>query len=164
LFGVLVTLVRLTEGMSLTNLYDQVSPLLWTSSGAALILAAVACFVILLTENSRIPVDDPNTHLELTMIHEAMVLDHSGPDLAFMLYGSALKLWLITGLLAGLIVPVRSDNVLIDGAAFLAGILVIAVAVGTIESTMARLRLIRVPQMLVGAAAITAMGIFLTLK
>jgi len=54
-------------------------------------------------------VDDPNTHLELTMIHEVMVLDHSGPDLAFILYGSALKLWVMSALLAGLLVPVRTE-------------------------------------------------------
>ncbi len=58
-------------------------------------------FLLLLVENCRIPVDDPNTHLELTMIHEVMVLDHSGPNLAYILYGSALKLWLFAALLAG---------------------------------------------------------------
>ena len=62
----------------------------------------------LLTENARIPVDDPTTHLELTMIHEVMVLDHGGPDLAFILYGAALKLWILGALLVGLAVPVRT--------------------------------------------------------
>jgi formate hydrogenlyase subunit 4 len=164
LLAVLATLVRLTDTMSLTSLYSSVSPALWNSSSAALILVIVATFVVLLTENSRIPVDDPTTHLELTMIHEVMVLDHGGPDLAFILYGASVKLWLISVLLAGLIVPVRVDNVLINGISFLAGMFVIAIAIGVIESTMARFRLLRIPQMLVGAAAIAAVGIFLTLK
>ena len=164
LLGILITLIRLTEGTSLTVLYAQVTPLLWSSSGAALVLIAVAGFVVLLTENSRIPVDDPNTHLELTMIHEVMVLDHSGPDFAFILYGSSLKLWIIGGLLAGLVIPVRTDNIILDGCAFLSGMFGMSVMVGIIESTMARLRLTQVPQMLVGATAITAMGLFLTLK
>ena len=124
----------------------------------------VILLVLLLTENSRIPVDDPTTHLELTMIHEVMVLDHSGPDFAFILYGSALKLWVFAALLAGLIIPVRSGNVLLDGAAFLSGMLVTSVAVGIVESTMARLRLLLVPRMLVGATAIAAICIYLTLK
>ena len=51
--------------------------------------------VVFLAENARIPVDDPNTHLELTMIHEVMVLDHSGPDFALIQYGACLKLWIL---------------------------------------------------------------------
>jgi formate hydrogenlyase subunit 4 len=163
-FAVMVTLVRMTGEMSLTDIYQQVTPALWTSSGAALILLVVIMLVLLLTENSRIPVDDPTTHLELTMIHEVMVLDHSGPDFAFILYGSSLKLWIFSALLSGLIVPVRSGIILIDGAAFLGGMLVISVAVGFVESTMARLRLLLVPRMLVGATAIAALCIYLTLK
>ncbi len=164
LLAVLTTLVRLADGLSLTDIFYRVSPELWTMSGAALILVVVATLVVLLTENSRIPVDDPTTHLELTMIHEVMVLDHSGPDFAFILYGSALKLWVICALLAGLIIPIRTDNAWMDGAAFLAGMFAVAVAVGTIESTMARFRLLRIPQMLVGAAAISTVGFLLTLK
>ena len=163
-FAVLVTLVRLTGEMSLTDLYQQVTPILWTSSGAALLLLAVIMLVLLLTENSRIPVDDPTTHLELTMIHEVMVLDHSGPDFAFILYGSSLKLWVFSALLTGLIVPVRSGNTLLDGGAFLFGMLATSVTVGIVESVMARLRLLLVPRMLVGATAIAAICIYLTLK
>jgi formate hydrogenlyase subunit 4 len=163
-FAVLVTLVRLTGEMSLTDLYQQVTPILWTASGAALLLLAVIMLVLLLTENSRIPVDDPTTHLELTMIHEVMVLDHSGPDFAFILYGSSLKLWVFSALLTGLIVPVRSGNTLLDGGAFLFGMLATSVTVGIVESVMARLRLLLVPRMLVGATAIAAICIYLTLK
>ncbi len=65
----------------------------------------MALMIVLLAENARIPVDDPNTHLELTMIHEVMVLDHGGPDLAFILYGAALKLWLFAALIVAMVLP-----------------------------------------------------------
>lgn len=164
LFCVLITLVRLTGELSLFDIYYQVTPIQWISSGAALILLVVILFVLLLTENSRIPVDDPTTHLELTMIHEVMVLDHSGFDFAFILYGSALKLWIFSALLAGLIVPVRTGNILMDGSTFLCGMFAAAVAVGIVESTMARLRLLFVPRMLVGVTALAAVCIYLTLR
>lgn len=164
LFAVLITLARITGELSLSSVFANISPLLWSSSAAVLILVAVIIFVLLLTENSRIPVDDPNTHLELTMIHEVMVLDHSGPDFGFILFGSALKMWIFSALLIGAIMPVHTGNALIDGALFLGGMLLTAVTVGLVESTMARLRLLLVPRMLVGATAIAAVCIFLTLK
>ena len=103
--------------------------------------------MVLLTENARIPVDDPTTHLELTMIHEVMVLDHGGPDLAFILYGAALKLWVLGALLVGHggARPDRQSRCS-TLAAFLGGMLVLAVLIGIVESSMARLRLLRVPQ------------------
>src|SRR5262249_45821996 len=81
----------------------------WASWGAAhpaYLVAVVALFVVLLAENARIPVDDPATHLELTMIHEVMVLDHSGPDFATIVYGTAVKLFVMGALLAHLILPI----------------------------------------------------------
>jgi formate hydrogenlyase subunit 4 len=120
--------------------------------------------IVLLAENSRIPVDDPNTHLELTMIHEVMVLDHSGPDFAFILYAAALKLWLLGSLLAGLVLPVRSGNRWADGAVALAGVGLVGVVVGIAESTLARLRLVRVPKLLVGATALAAVAVVLVLR
>src|SRR2546427_3272394 len=77
---------------------------------APLLAAAVALFVVILAENSRIPFDDPNTHLELTMIHEVMVLDHGGPDLAFILYGGAVKLFILGNLLIHAILPFPSHG------------------------------------------------------
>ena len=120
--------------------------------------------IILLAENARIPVDDPTTHLELTMIHEVMVLDHSGPDFAMILYGAAIKLWIFSALLAGVLVPVRSGNYLLDGAATLGGIFLLAVGIGVIESSMARLRLLRVPQLLSGAGVLAILALVLVLK
>ncbi len=164
LFSVMITLARLTGEMSLSHIFQHINGGLWLSSGAALILLVVILFVLLLTENSRIPVDDPNTHLELTMIHEVMVLDHSGPDFGLILASSACKLWLFAALLAGIFIPIRSGNLWIDGLLFLLGVMITGVVVGLIESSMARLRLLLVPRMLVGASAIAAICIFLTLK
>jgi formate hydrogenlyase subunit 4 len=132
-------------------------------SHPVLVVAAAALFVVLLAENSRIPVDDPTTHLELTMIHEVMVLDHSGPDLAFIEYGAAVKLFLFSALLVHLVLPIPGGSPL-GTLVVLAGTLVAAVAVGVVESTMARLRLRRVPQLLVSAGALAALGLAVMLQ
>ena len=68
-------------------------------------LAAFVLVLIAMIENSRMPVDDPKTHLELTMIHEVMVLDHSGPDFALIQYAASIKLWVLGCLLAGVLMP-----------------------------------------------------------
>ena len=104
------------------------------------------------------PVDDPTTHLELTMIHEVMVLDHSGPDFAFILYSSALKLWLLGTLVVSILVPVHQSVAWINSAVALAGMVGLAVLTGLIESAMARLRLLHVPQLLVGASVLVDLG------
>ncbi len=132
----------------------------WSHAGVALALACAAMFVILLVENARIPFDDPNTHLELTMIHEVMALDHGGPDFAFILYGSALKLGLMAALLVGLVVPPTGVPI-VETLMHLGAMVVLAIVVGLVESSMARLRLVRVPQLLVGAAALAALAFFL---
>ncbi len=108
-------------------------------------LCLIILFVMLLTEGCRVPVDDPNTHLELTMIHEVMVLDNSGPGFAMMQYGSAMKMFIITSLMANFLIPASLD---IYGfiTAFVLILAVTAFAVGTIESFMARLRMNHVPQ------------------
>ncbi|KHK01256.1 respiratory chain complex I subunit 1 family protein [Desulfovibrio sp. TomC] len=122
----------------------------------------VILFILLLTENCRIPVDDPNTHLELTMIHEVMVLDHSGPDMAAIVYGSCLKLWFFAAATALSVLPVRAMEPLAGWAVFLAGMVVVAGAVGLVESSMARLRLIRVPRLLGAAGTLAALSLVLT--
>jgi len=130
--------------------------------GAVMILAAVALFIVFLAENARIPVDDPATHLELTMIHEVMVLDHGGVDLAYIQYGASLKLWVLGGLVVSLLAP-RTGSWYLDAAVSLAGLAVVAAATGVVESIMARLRLVRVPQLLVAALAMSALGLCLAL-
>jgi len=146
--------------LSLSNLHLHITTGMWYHGGLVVALVLVALVVIVLVENCRIPFDDPNTHLELTMIHEVMVLDHGGPDLAYILYGAALKLWLLGALLVGLVLP-HTDVAVLDTGLALVGMLVLAVLVGTVESGMARLRLPRVPQLLVGAVTLTALAFIL---
>ncbi len=131
---------------------------------AALLLVAAALLIVFLTENARSPIDDPNTHLELTMIHEVMVLDHGGPDLAMIQYGAMLKLWVLGTLLVGILVPVRSGWWGVDLAAGVAGMMLLAVLVGAIESAIARLRLVRVPQFLVAASVLSVLALVLVMR
>ena len=131
----------------------------WADIGPALLLVAISFGVLLLVENCRIPVDDPNTHLELTMIHEVMVLDHGGPDLAFILYGAAAKLFLFAAVLVRLALPTATDSpgeALLVGAA---GVLLVGIVVGCIESCMARLRLSRIPVLVGGALVLATVAI-----
>lgn len=163
LYLALAALAQKTGSVSLTKVYASLDGALWADAGPALALVAVALFVVFLAENARIPVDDPNTHLELTMIHEVMVLDHSGPDLAFITYGAALKHWILGALVAGLVLPVHTGRLWVDVPAAVGGMVVLAVGVGIVESVMARLRLVRVPQLLVGAGAMCALALVLGL-
>ncbi len=164
LFFSLVVLARVSSSLSLSGMLNDFPPAAWFGSGAALLLMAGALFIVLLAENCRIPFDDPNTHLELTMIHEVMVLDHSGPGLATVLYSASLKLFLLGALFVHITVPFRSGNVIIDWCAFVGAMVLLAVAIGTVESTMARLRLTRVPQLLVSASLLSAFAMLLILR
>jgi len=146
--------------LSLSAIQVTVNAEMWSESGLVLLFVAIAFAILYLAENSRIPVDDPNTHLELTMIHEVMILDHSGPDLGFLLYAAALKLWILGALIVGLIIP-RSGLFAVDLFVSLAAMGLLAVFVGVIESTMARLRMVRVPQLLVSATALAMFAVML---
>lgn len=139
---------------SLSTMFGGQTAGAWLTGKGELLLLPVILFILLLVENCRIPVDDPNTHLELTMIHEVMVLDHSGPNMALILYGAALKLWFFAALIAGLITPALP---LWQQMGLRVGIvLLLAAVVGIVESVMARLRMERVAYLL-GAAAIMGM-------
>jgi len=153
-----------TRRISLSEMLAEITTTTWANQGPALALVVAGLGIVLVAEAARIPVDDPTTHLELTMIHEVMVLDHGGPDLAFILYGSALKLWVLGALLVGLAVPVRSGHPLLDAAAFVGGMAVLAAVIGIVESTMARLRLVRVPKLLIGATALAVLAVVLVLR
>jgi len=162
LLVVLLTLARQTNSLSLSTMFGPVSGAHWLHFGPVLALVVIALMIVLLAENARIPVDDPNTHLELTMIHEVMVLDHGGPDFAFILYSAALKLWLFTALIVGMVLP-ATGNPWLDLLLAAGGMLLVVVIVGVIESVMARLRLVIVPQLLVGAGALAAVAFLLGL-
>jgi formate hydrogenlyase subunit 4 len=118
------------------------------------ILALSGLFIVLIAETGRVPVDNPATHLELTMIHEAMVLEYSGPDLALVEWTTALKELLYMTLLVDLFVPfgiARAGTAEALGlalAAWTGKVLICAVAVTLVEATNAKLRLFRVPELL----------------
>ena len=135
----------------------------WGAGAPSLAMVAVSLFFVLLAESSRVPVDDPATHLELTMIHEVAVLDHSGPDLALLLYGSALRMGLFAALPVGVLVSRAGLAGPLALGALLVGTVVVAVVVGVAESSMARLRLSRVPQFLVAASVLASLGVILQL-
>jgi formate hydrogenlyase subunit 4 len=116
--------------------------------GPSAALLAVGLFIILLAENCRVPFDDPNTHLELTMIHEVMVLDHSGPPLAMILHGASVKLMLFAVFLAQAVLPLSEVPLVMSLALLALAVLLVAVAVGLVESLTARLAFRRVPLLL----------------
>jgi formate hydrogenlyase subunit 4 len=106
---------------------------------------------VLGSSNCRVPFDDPNTHLELTMIHEAMILDHSGPPLAAILHGASIKLLLFAVLLVQAVLPMGDLSPLASAGALAAGVLVVTVGVGLVESLLARVAFRRVPLLLTTA-------------
>ena len=162
-FGFLV-LARLSGSLSLTSMLTG-HPLPGTGAALpSLVLVAASLLIVLLVENSRIPFDDPNTHLELTMIHEVMVLDHSGPAFGMILYGAAMKLFVMGALLLSVVIPFHSGNAWLDWGCFVAGMLGLAVVIGVVESVMARFRMTFVPTFLVAACLLSAFGVVLLLR
>lgn len=160
----LAAIAKYTGYISFSQMLSSLNLDVWLNAGPAFVLVGVAILIVFLAENSRIPIDDPNTHLELTMIHEVMVLDHSGPDLAIILYGAAMKMWLLGAIFVGIVVPVHSGNALLDVSAALFFMVFLAVVVGIIESSMARIRLLHVPQLLIGATILSILALILIVR
>jgi formate hydrogenlyase subunit 4 len=146
--AIITALLALAVHAGSVTLLDMLTP---ESAGTGAALLAAGLFTVLLAENCRVPFDDPNTHLELTMIHEAMILDHSGPPLAAILHGAALKLLLFAVLLTEAVVPLGHFSPLASAGVLLAGILAVTVGVGLVESLLARLAFRRVPLLLTTA-------------
>ena len=119
--------------------------------GAGAVLLAGGLFTVLLAENCRVPFDDPNTHLELTMVHEAMVLDHSGPLLATILHGASVKLLLFAVLLTEAVAPLGGLSPAAAAGVLAGGVLAVTVGVGLVESLLARVAFRRVPLLLTTA-------------
>jgi formate hydrogenlyase subunit 4 len=160
----LAAIAKTTHSFKLSEMMSVVSFSQWQHNSEVLFLMLAALFVALLVENCRIPFDDPNTHLELTMIHEVMILDHSGPDLAVLLYTAALKFWLFATLCAQILVPVSTGSLWIDQLLIYAAVLVVAVLVGITESVTARLRLVKVPEMLLIACALSILAFLAVMR
>jgi len=142
--GIITAILTLAVQSGSVSLSSMFEPL----PGPSEALLAVGLFIILLAENCRVPFDDPNTHLELTMIHEVMVLDHSGPPFALILHGASVKLALFAAFLAQAVLPLSELPLAASLAALAAAVLCITVAVGLVESLTARLSFRRVPLLL----------------
>jgi formate hydrogenlyase subunit 4 len=159
----LLGLARATGSISLSGFFGPEVANVWFKFGPTFVLVAAGLFVVMLAENCRIPVDDPNTHLELTMIHEVMVLDHGGPALGFILYGAAIKLFVFAAMLTRLVLPVGDPEWAI-WPALAGGVVIISIAIGVVESAMARLRLTHVPAFLLAACMLCALGVVLLVR
>ena len=166
IFAILILFYRMNGSLSFAEYFAGPSPISFgATAGALLLLVIASLFMILLTENSRVPVDDPATHLELTMIHEVMILDHSGPDLALIELGSFYKLFFYSGFIAMLVYPFDPTGGILNLPVFYLITACVYAAIGLTESIMARFRMKLVPQFiltsftLVFFAAILTMGL-----
>jgi len=160
----LAAVAKHTGCMSLSDMATSTVPGTWIDASPVVVLVGLALLIVFLSENCRIPVDDPNTHLELTMIHEVMVLDHSGPDFGIILYTASLKMWLLGQVLVAVVVPAHSGNFWLDTPVAMISMVLLAVLVGAIESSMARVRLLHVPQLLIGATTLSILAVVLVLR
>ena len=131
--------------MALTGNYtfDSLSSILSSAGSYGILItifAVIILFIMILTEASRVPVDDPATHLELTMIHEVMILDNSGSDLALFSWANSIKMLLISSLIANMLIP-SSLGEWMSILLYLVIMFAISIIIGTIESGMARIRM-----------------------
>jgi formate hydrogenlyase subunit 4 len=165
LFMTLILFYILSGELNLAAYFSGGQPLgLWQAAGAPLLFVVIALFVVLLTENSRVPVDDPATHLELTMIHEVMVLDHSGPDFAFIELGSFFKLFFYSALVTRLVCPLTAGHPAMDALVFFGFMALVYTAVGVTESVMARYRMDKVPKFILTSFALAFFATVITLE
>jgi formate hydrogenlyase subunit 4 len=132
------------------------------------LMAFAALFIVLLAETGRVPVDNPATHLELTMIHEAMLLEYSGRYLAFMEWGASIKQLVLMAILVNLFMPLglameySATSLAVAAVAFLAKLFVLCGAVVVVETVNAKLRLFRVPDLLSAAFVLAALALLST--
>ncbi|MEV6237524.1 NADH-quinone oxidoreductase subunit H [Lentzea sp. NPDC051838] len=164
----LVAIFALSVRVGSTNLGAIVSSTLHDPArviSPASLLAAVALVVVIVAETGRIPVDNPSTHLELTMVHEAMVLEYAGPDLALVELAAAMRLSVFLGLLANLFAPWGIATTATPPAVLI-GVLALVVKVGVLggllaaaEVFVAKLRLFRVPELLAGSFLLALLAV-----
>ena len=158
--AMIAALLCLSVQTGTTALATMLAP----SAGASAVLLAAGLFIVLLAENCRVPFDDPNTHLELTMIHEVMVLDHSGPPLAVVLHSASIKLMFFAVFLTEAVLPVAKLSPIMGTVILVAGVLAITVGVGLIESLLARLAFRRVPLLLTTAFLLCLFALLMAWK
>jgi len=140
----------------------------WRFLAPSQILAFSGLFIVLIAETGRIPVDNPATHLELTMIHEAMLLEYSGPYLALIEWGASIKQLVLMTLLVNTFFPFGlSSSWMISGLSlglvfYLLKLLLLACCIVLVETTNAKLRLFRVPELLAVAFILGALALIST--
>ena len=138
-FLVIASIMALTGNYTFDSL-NQIIPNSGNYGILITIFAVIVLFIMMLIEGSRVPVDDPTTHLELTMIHEVMILDNSGSDLAIYTWANGIKMLLISSLIAFMIIP-QDISIWMNILYYLLTVFVISVLIGTIEAGMARFRM-----------------------
>lgn len=163
--GLVMALLTAAAAAHSTNfemIVSSFSSSLLSQLAPAYILALVSFMIILLVENTRLPIDDPATHLELTMIHEAMILDQSGPLLALSEWAASMKLFLFFTILVNVFFPLglTADITLIAIVLFMAKILMAALLLAVSESVLARLKLFNNANWIAAANAMAALGFF----
>jgi formate hydrogenlyase subunit 4 len=144
--------VRSFEAALVPHIDGASAALMWVSAIAALL-------IVIQVESARMPVDDPTTHLELTMVHEVMILDHSGRELAMLQVAAAIKMYVAVSVAAMLLNPLAGQHTVAAVAAHLGICIAIAIGLGMVESLIARLKLRIVPQYIV--VGLVAAGIAL---
>jgi formate hydrogenlyase subunit 4 len=166
--ALLVAVLALSLQARTSNLPGIISATLahpqWTVSPER-VLALIALLIVVFAETGRIPVDNPSTHLELTMIHEAMILEYAGPELALVTLGEMMRLGFLVALLANLFFPwgiaatASIPRLILGLAALAAKTAVIAGGMAILEVSMAKLRLFRVPEILAGAFVLAVLAV-----
>nr|WP_225956714.1 NADH-quinone oxidoreductase subunit H [Amycolatopsis lexingtonensis] len=164
----LVAIFALSVRVGSTNLASIVTSTLHDPArviSPVSLLAAVALVVVIVAETGRLPVDNPSTHLELTMVHEAMILEYAGPDLALVELASAMRLSVFLGLLANLFLPwgiatsAAPMAIAIGVGAWLVKVVLLGAVLAAGEVFLAKLRLFRVPELLAGSFLLALLAV-----
>lgn len=164
MFFAFLVMAKLSGSLTLTNMLHGPTESFSPMMVAPLVLVSIGLFVVLLAETCRIPVDDPNTHLELTMIHEVMVLDHSGPLLGIIHYSASMKMFVLGTVLLHIVLPFKTSIMWMNWPLFIIEILGLAIVLGIVESIMARLRMRHVPGLLIAALLFCGFGFILLVR
>ena len=153
-----ITILRIQD----TTVFADALVKAYTGNPVIMILAVIPLFIVMLAENARIPFDDPETHLELTMIHEVMILDNSGPDLALYEYASAVKMWVFSLIIARAVMTLLPVPPIAEPFILIFFIFLVAAAAGVVESVLARASLLKVPKLIFSAGTAAFLGFFLS--
>jgi len=126
-----------------------------------IVICSISMFLLAVTECSRMPVDDPNTHLELTMIHEVMILDNSGIDLFVYQYSGYIKLFLYTLLEISFFYPFSNQGYFLGIAIFVVGLIILSFSLAVAETITSRFRMKNIPLYLLFATAIGILNLLI---